>query len=375
MASRVVHIIDHMALGGVQTFLLTLLPALRSHAIDSHVINLRSSTAVSDSLHATGVPVHHLDLPRWSPRQYSALVQRLRVLRPDIVHTHLTVGNLVGRAAAIRACVPHIVLDDQVSISQEMREVPAPIVLANRLAEPYLEPHTDVYISASQIVQQASRVVRGWPAAKCYVVPNTIDCTVFRPTENKTALRTRLGLAEHRPTVLTMGRMVPAKRFGDVLKVARKVIIHQPDVQFLLAGYGPLATDLAHQIEATGLHRHVTMLGYRRDTAALLAASDIYLSVSGGEVFSLAILEAMASGCAIVATRAGGTAEQVLPGHSGFLANIGDNERLADSIIHLLALPALREQFGAHARTDALRRFDVPIIAQRMATIYHKLTD
>jgi|GEM_PF-1828218 len=368
-AIPVVYVIDHMGLGGQQTQLRAVLPALRVHGFAPTLLNLRRPTALSQALEAAGVPVHSLGLPRWSPAQLPILVGELRRLRPAIVHTALIVGNLVGRAAALLAAVPTLVMENQLSLSQEIYSVPTAVVLATRLAEPFLAPRTACFLGPSQLVQAASAAAKGWPAARCRVLPNTVDCRRFAPATNRAAARAALGLPD-RLTVATFGRFAPQKRIGDVVELARRVRAAGVDAQFLIAGGGPLEGELRRSIAEAGLEQHVWLLGRRHDTERILAATDLYLSASGGEVLSVAILEAMASGCAVVATRAGGTVEQVTPGLTGQLAAVGDVAGLTQAVLELLRRPDERARLGANARRAALASYDVPIIAARLASLY-----
>jgi glycosyltransferase involved in cell wall biosynthesis len=368
-AVKVALIIDHLGLGGQQTQLCAVLPALRAHGFAPTVLSLRRPTELSRGLEAAGVPVISLGLPRWSPTQLPALTRELRRLRPAIAHTTLTVGNLVGRVAALRAGVPALVMEEQLSLSQDLYSTPAPIVLAARLAERWLAPRTACFLGPSHAVQAASAAAKGWPAERCTILPNAVDCQRFTPPLSRSAARAALGLPD-RPTVATFGRLVAQKRIGDVLTIARTMASALPAVQFIIAGAGPLETELRRSIADQGLASRVLLLGRRADSERLLAASDIYLSASGGEVLSVAILEALAAGCPVVATSAGGTAEQVAHGVTGYLAPVGDIDGLSAALRRLLTDPVERARFGAAARRAALATYDLPAVVAQLAAIY-----
>lgn len=368
----VVHIIDHLGLGGVQTLLRAVLPELPAHGYAPAVISLRGPTPLAGSLSRAGVPVRSLGLPRWSPRQLLALVAELRRLQPAIVHTHLTVGNTLGRLAAILAGAPAIVLEEQISPSQAIYGSPPLVTLAARLIEPPLAARTARFLGPSAVVLAASAATRGWPAARCRVRHNAVDCRRFAPTPDRAAARATLGLPE-RPTLATFGRFVPQKRIGDAVAVLRCITGAGLDAQLLIAGGGPEEGTIRAAVAAAGLTERVWLLGHRHDTERLLAASELYLSPSGGEVLSLAILEAMAAELPVVATTAGGTPELVEDGVSGYLRPIGDVTGLAAVAAGLLNDPATRTRMGRAGRVRALARFDVPIIAAEMAMIYSEL--
>lgn len=370
----VTHIIDHMGLGGVQTFLASMLPALRDYGIAPSVINLRTPSDLSESLVRDGVPVVSLKRQRWDLRQIVDIQMTLHMLHPSIAHTHLTAGKLIGRFAAIRAKVPHIILDDQLSVSQDVYSVPPAVVLMYRLLEPYFAHATDLYVTPSQRVLEASQPAKRWPAARCRVIPNAIDTQRFVPCDNRSLARQILGLPD-RITVATFGRMVKQKRLDDVILVAQRVLAAGCNVQFLIAGHGPLKEQLERQIAASGLGERIMLLGYRSDTERLLAASDLYLSTSGGEALSLAILEALASGCVIIGTHAGGTEEQVKVGETGFLSHVGDIPSMAQAIIELVAERERCLSMSKAARIDAVTRFSIPAVAQQLAQTYHELIE
>jgi glycosyltransferase involved in cell wall biosynthesis len=363
------HIIDHLGLGGQQTQLLALLPLLPAHGYEPTVLNLRGPTALSRALVAAGVPVVSLGLPRWSPRQLAALARTLRGLRPAVAHTYLTAGNLLGRLAAVAAGVPAVVMEDQISVSQEIYGLPPAVVLASRLAEPWLARRTAGYLGPSRLVQQASAAAKGWPAERCHVLPNPVNCVRFAPAPSRSALRAALGLP-NLPTIATLGRFVAQKRIGHIVAVARRVAAAGLKAQFLIAGGGPQESAIRQAVAEAGVGDSVRLLGRRDDAERILAASEIYLSASAGEVLSVAILEAMASGCAVVATTAGGTTEQVEPGVSGQLVAVDDLDGLTAAVLDLLRSPSTAERLGQAGRRIAAERFAPAKVAARLTAIY-----
>jgi len=163
------------------------------------------------------------------------------------------------------------------------------------------------------------------------------------------AARARLGLGPG-PVVLYVGKRSPGKGTPDLLAAAPEVLRRVPDAVFVLVGDG--ATERA----APWLH----CLGPRsnREVLELYQVADVVVSPSViPDALSRVILEAMAAGCAVVATRVGGTPELVEDGVSGLLVERGQPAALANAIARLLQEPALREAFGAAARRRVAGRF------------------
>ncbi len=122
-----------------------------------------------------------------------------------------------------------------------------------------------------------------------------------------------------------------------------------------------------------GLAEDVKFLGKHTALAQILSAADLFLLPSQSESFGLAALEAMSCGVPVIATSAGGIPEVVLHGETGYLAEIGDVERMARYAIDLLTNPRKWERFSAAARRRAETVFDKSLIVPRYEQLYQQV--
>ena len=164
----------------------------------------------------------------------------------------------------------------------------------------------------------------------------------------------------------------PVKRARDVVEVFAKVA-SAIDCRLILIGDGPelpVARELAEQL---GVLDRVTFVGVVDRVAPLLAAADLLLLPSSSESFGLGALEAMASGVPVIASDIGGIPEVVEHGVTGYLAPLGDVERMAEYALDLLQDDDLCRRFCAAARDRAARLFDYRKLVPRYESIYRSV--
>lgn len=212
----------------------------------------------------------------------------------------------------------------------------------------------------------------GLGRAPVVVVPNGVDTKRYRPVdpEVKAALRTKLGWPEGL-CLLYVGRLSPEKRLGpfmDVLAAALKETRAQ--ACFILIGTGPEEARLKEWARTAGLGERVRFRAPTPEVAGAYSAADVFVLPSISEGLSNALLEAMASGCAVLASRVGGTPEAVREGASGLLFQPTDAAELKGRLEKFLLNPGLARTMGKAAREDAAARFDLGVVARRYMELY-----
>ena len=166
-----------------------------------------------------------------------------------------------------------------------------------------------------------------------------------------------------------MARLSPEKDVANLIRAAAIVRRSDPDLRIEVAGDGQCLPELRRLVAELGLEGQVLLLGEVGDVAGLLARGRLFVLPSRSEGISLTLLEAMARGLPVVATRVGGTPEVVVDGETGLLVPPGDPAALADAILRLQRDPEAGRRMGEAGRPRVERIFDV----RRMVAEYEAL--
>ena len=204
-------------------------------------------------------------------------------------------------------------------------------------------------------------ISNGVPAEKIKVIFNGIDPGI--PPAPRLPGRERPALGEKLPenavAALILARLAPEKGLCFLLDALKKAEVKTDLAIYLyIAGDGDQKPELEEKIKALGLEDRARLLGYRTDTGALLADADVYLnSSSSNEAMSFAMLEALAAGLPLIATRVGGSPDLVnMGGECGYVVDYGDTDGFADALVRMTD-PALRDSFSKSARHKAENEF------------------
>ncbi len=173
-------------------------------------------------------------------------------------------------------------------------------------------------------------------------------------------------------TLMHISNFRPVKRVGDVIEIFVRVT-KKINARLIMVGDGPDAGLAAHKAQELGVADRVMFIGVVDRVAPLLRATNLLLLPSQMESFGLVALEAMASGVAVIASDAGGLPEVVEHGVTGFLAPVGDVEKMAGYAIRLLSDRALCRAFSQAARKRAVERFDYHDIVSQYEAVYERV--
>ncbi|MCH7472072.1 N-acetyl-alpha-D-glucosaminyl L-malate synthase BshA [bacterium] len=171
------------------------------------------------------------------------------------------------------------------------------------------------------------------------------------------------------PSLIHVSNFRPVKRAPEAVEIFALVLKHC-DCQLLMVGDGPDLHRAVTRAKELGVKDRVCFLGNREDVAYLLAASEIALMPSESESFGLAALEAMASGCAVVASNIGGLPELVRDGQDGYLCELGGVEEMARHVVELLEDRAKLKAMQDAARRHAAGNFSIEEIVQEYLDVY-----
>jgi N-acetyl-alpha-D-glucosaminyl L-malate synthase BshA len=188
------------------------------------------------------------------------------------------------------------------------------------------------------------------------VIPNFVDTQLYKPMQDD-CIRKRLA-AEGEKILVHTSNFRQVKRVTDVIKIFDIVQKEIPS-KLLLIGDGPDRSECERLTRQLDLNDKVKFLGKQEGLVEILSCSDLFLIPSQSESFGLAALEAMACGVPVISSSVGGLPELVKHNESGFIAEIGDVERMAKYAIDLLTNERKYEIFSKNSRERAVNLFDI----------------
>jgi glycosyltransferase involved in cell wall biosynthesis len=224
----------------------------------------------------------------------------------------------------------------------------------------------DRLIAVSNVQREQVRSVYHLPPDRISTVWNGVNLATPSPDH---AFRARVGAGD-RLLVGTIATLIEQKGLHDLLRVAARCRDAGADVHFVVVGDGRLRSELESARHALGLEDRVTFTGWVENASGVaLPAFDVYIQPSLWEAMSIAILEAMAAGKPVIATRVGETPHMIQDRVSGLLTEVGDIDGMAAAIQQLARQPAWRRRLGEAAARTVTERFTL----QHMVDAYESL--
>jgi glycosyltransferase involved in cell wall biosynthesis len=325
---RVMFVITSMPVGGAETLLTQIVRRMDRSRFSPELCCLKYFDRLGEVLAQEVPSFTGLIAQKYDVTVLWRLWRLLRQRRIDAVVTVGTGGDKMfwGRLAGWLAGVPVI------CSALHSTGLPDHVEFSNRL----LTPLTDAFIAVAAPHGRYLAEHEGCPARRVVVIPNGVDVGRFRPRPPNRQLQDEFNLDPAAPVAGIVAALRPEKNHDMFLNVAALVCKELPAARFLIVGDGPERTRLETLAQSLGVADSVRFLGTRSDVDELLSLLDIVLLTSHMEANPICLLEAMASGKPVVATRVGSVVETVLPGTNGYLVNPGDSQEMAACVLKLL---------------------------------------
>ena len=301
------------------------------------------------------------------------LVALIRRIRPHVVHTHTAKAGFLGRVAARAARVPVVVHTYHGHVLSGYFGRAKTNAL--RMMERGLAALSDRLIAVSDCVRDDLVALGVARSEKFSVVPLGLDLAPMfcARARYRGALRAELGVAPESPMVGIVGRLFPIKNHALFLNAAARLAAVRPDVRYVVVGDGVLRSELEDLARRRELAGRVFFTGWRHDLAAIYADLDVLVVSSRNEGTPVSAIEAMAAGCAVVATRVGGLPDLIDDGRTGILVAADDPGAMATAVGSVLTDTDASTSMRAEARVDVERRFMASRLVQDMQSLYLEL--
>jgi glycosyltransferase involved in cell wall biosynthesis len=341
----------------------------------------QSMAYVAEDLGVPVVTIPHLHREISPVRDLLATVRLARIIRaerPTILHTHTAKAGAVGRVAALLAGRRRPPIIVHTFHGHVLRGYFGRFLTGVfRLLERLLARITDVLVAVSPEVRDELVSFGVAPASKFRVIRLGIELDERLSPDAAARAETRrvMGIRGERFVVGWIGRMTAVKRTDVVLKAFRRLLDEGVDAVLCMVGDGPDRRSVEDLAAELGIIRDCLFPGYQEDVGPFFAAFDVFVLPSGNEGTPVTAIEALASGCPVVATRVGGVPDVVTDGEDGFLVEPGDVDGLAARLAQLAIDPGLRATMGGAGRERMRSRYSVDRLIDDIDRLYRDLLE
>lgn len=368
---KVLHLMPYVTVGGAEAHLLTLSQAQRTAGLSPSLAVLQARVADgARSLYADFASccdrVVDLDLAsRLDPRQWSRLRALIRDLRPDLLHSHLPRADLAAALLRLSGCgVPWVA-----SVHGVYARTWRAAAGIGSLARAWRR--ADGVIAISHAVSRWLTKGCGVPTTHVHVVHYGIE---WQPFAGAAARRKRRPAA---PLIGTMGRIDPVKGHETLIRAMPAVVARWPAARLRIAGHDPFGygARLRELAVRLGVADRVELCGFVDDVAAFFADLDVFAFASRSEGFGQVVIEAMAAGLPVVASRIDPLTEIVRDGRTGLLVTLDDADAFAGSLLALLSDPARAAAMGLEGQRHVADRFSVERMSRDTGAVYAEVVN
>ncbi len=348
--------------GGAERALVQIVLRLDRAVWQPHVYCLSRRGSLVDDLEQAGVPVMCLAITRWNlPAVMLKLYTEFRRIRPVVLQTFLFHANMLGRLAGTLARVPHIVSGIRVADRRGLWRL---------RADRWTEWMVDRHVCVSQAVADYSIQIGKLNPHKVQVISNGVN--VRRFSEAKPADLSPFGIPTNAKTLICVARLDPQKGLLDLLDAMLTLWPTNPDIHLLVVGEGPQRAELETRL-AVPAYARAHLAGWRSDVPSLLKACQGLVLSSWWEGMPNVILEAMAAGLPVIATRVEGVPELVQPGVTGWLVPARSPDALAAAIMAWSASSQQAMEFGKKSQQIIKRDFTLEAASYAYDHLYKEL--
>lgn len=364
---RVMHVMQSLEIGGLENGVVNLVNNMDPAVFDFYICCIRREGVLKSRLKNEVKVIcmnekegFHLS----SAVNFAKLCKEYKI---DIVHTHGWAGGLyTGVVGGKISGVPVIINGEHGVFYLEKK--------SRFLAQKILFGMTDKIIPVSNDLKNDILTHFKIKSDKINAILNGVNIDKFKPDiEAGSKIRKELGINENDIVIGSVGRLEPVKDYQSLIKAAEKISNKIPGMKIVFVGDGSIKDELKQLSESTGLKNNIIFTGARNDISAVLNIFDIFVLCSIDEGLSNTILEAMAVGKPVIATRVGGNVELVREGETGCFVPVQNADSLSNEILKLAQDKELRMKMGRAARSVIENEFSLPKMMKNYEEAYKQL--
>ena len=360
---RILFVVTSLLGGGAEWQLSLLLRNVDRRRFWPHLLVLCASGEREAELRASGIDMEIHNFGRlWLPLGLCSVARAIKKFRPHIVHSWLFEANVCAGLAG-RMFPQHLLITSRrdLDLWKKRRHV----LLETRASRKALYITTNARFTAEYVSKQ-----EGWAMDKIKVIPNAAVVLQLSSAEIRRATRQTLGFTADDLVIICVGTISRKKGHDILVSAFARTCDELPHIKLLVVGRGPMRDTIERTVAKMKLESRVKFTGYRNDVQRLLIASDILALASRWESQPNVIMEAMAVGLPVVATRVGGVPELVDDGVSGLLVDSEDEAQFAAALVRLVRDAELRKKLGVNGRQNTASGHSVTEMVKQYQSLY-----
>lgn len=321
------------------------------------------------------VILHHIDIARnpFSLRNIRAYKQMLELMKKekfDIIHCNTPVGGMLGRLCGRRSKISKIIYTAHGFHFYKG----APLINRTlfKFVEKYLAHYTDSIITINKEDYEAAKKFKLKNSGKVYYVPGVgIDVEKIKNSiEKRSEIVEEIGANYDDTLIISVGELNENKNNKVIIKALGR--LKDSKIHYLLCGVGKKYDELIQLSKKENVEKNVHFLGYRKDIYELLKSADIFVMPSYREGLSRSIMEAMACGIPIIASKIRGNVDLVKDGYNGYLVDSDDFVKISDRVIELTKYKSKRRKMS-DINLEIVKQYDCKNIIDNIENIYMRV--
>ena len=371
-SARILNVVPTLMCGGTENQFMTLARLLDRSRFDLEFACLRRWGPFVKELGQLDIPLEEYQVSTF--RSVQALAQQARLARHiarsgiSIVHAYNFYGNVFA--------IPPARLVAPVVIASIRDRAPYLTAMQKRVQRYACQFADCVLVNADAVKDWL--IGEGYDASNIVVIRNGVDLSRFDGPPAGASLRSELGIPADAPLVTVVSRLTRLKGIENFLEATAALKRRYPEARFLIVGETapsdrPYLTELTDLAARLGVADRVIFTGLRSDVPSVLGCADVAVMPSLNEALSNVLLESMAAGAPVVATRVGGTPEALIDGETGLLVAPGDSGAIATAVARLLDDRELAVRLGRAARDLISMKFSVERMVRSTEDLYMEL--
>ena len=362
---RILHITHSLNVGGLERVVVDLAKGFKKRGHFVEICCLDGKEPMGEEAEKAGIKVFSLNKKpgiTWGlPFRIAEIMKEEQI---NLVHTHNEAGLLYGVPAALKAQVTNIVH------TEHGKEPGYENKKALKLAEKFLLKKVKHVVAVSKDMKDKLVTSSGINNDTVSVIHNGIDADNFYQPEHREAMRNALGIEHDDFVIGNIARMVPLKNHRFLITVFKELLKDLPNLKLVLVGDGLLSEELKTYSRDIGLSDSLLFLGERHDIAQLFSVFDLFVLPSLTEGTSMTIIEAMASGTPVVASKVGGNPEIIENGQKGLLIPLDNILTWANAIKFIIENDIKRKEISKFAKNMVKERFSLRSMVDNYEKVY-----